>query len=1833
MKNKATIIKLIITMISTIVVLVIGACVYKNNINKAKCAHIDENIDMRCDKCDAILLFKDIAQYQEIEEETQRGAKVKVKGNMPQNIKISAQDIAKEQAEQLLKSFNLQIEKEKIYAAYNITLKSKQKKYQPVEYGESVKVDIVDEQIVSDSEMSLLHIINGEEYEIVPLNIKSTNELTFETTSFSTYILINVANYSLKFNDTERYIAYSMRGRELQNEIKVLQNENYTFTIKPKEGYKLENITITSGELIQKGNTFGRTATIKSINTDIEVNVATTETPKITKQPITQKVKSGDTVIYQTEIQNTNGEVAYEWQYRNNGTGSFSKIPDTVGIANENTLTISNVNEDLNGYEIRCLISDQDYKEYNRIITDKALLIVAEGTIEDEYKKLDTSKYMITEWNVSGDAGLTITLPASGTDLNISVDWGDGSADIITTEFPTHTYASAGVYEIKVAGNCPIWGNNSVDTISETSNYYTYTKYLTKVKQFGELNATRYGFANCENLIQVQGENLVLAKTFENVENMAYMFYKCSNLKNIDASKFDTSKVTDMSWMFRECSSLTSLDLSNFNTSKVTNMSFMFHWCQALTSLNVNNFDTSKVTNMQLMFGYCNNLQTIDVSGFNTSEVTTMRGMFAFCSNLTKLDVSNFDTLKVTDIITMFRSCSNLTSLDISNFNTFNATEIDMAFGTCTNLKTLQLSNKFKIPTSNVVANLFISTPNLTSIIIVDSEPLPEQFTRLVEKLEGKTIYVPNEEAEIAYEEAWSGDFSGDKIQPILELSGEKTVTIGLGSTYTDAGYTVAGLTLADSDAYTCYGYSVTQKITLDTNKEGNYEITYTLNKKGEAIASITRNINVVDRSKYMITEWNVSGDAGLTITLPASGTDLNISVDWGDGSADIITTEFPTHTYASAGVYEIKVAGNCPIWGNNSVDTISETSNYYTYTKYLTKVKQFGELNATRYGFANCENLIQVQGENLVLAKTFENVENMAYMFYKCSNLKNIDASKFDTSKVTDMSWMFRECSSLTSLDLSNFNTSKVTNMSFMFHWCQALTSLNVNNFDTSKVTNMQLMFGYCNNLQTIDVSGFNTSEVTTMRGMFAFCSNLTKLDVSNFDTLKVTDIITMFRSCSNLTSLDISNFNTFNATEIDMAFGTCTNLKTLQLSNKFKIPTSNVVANLFISTPNLTSIIIVDSEPLPEQFTRLVEKLEGKTIYVPNEEAEIAYEEAWSGDFSGDRIQPILELVGDEKTKLSVSEEAYTDAGYTVAGLTEIDSNAYTCYGYNVTSSGEVNRREAGIYKITYQITRTYEKDGQTITTEPYEVTREIEVEALTIEIPTMIGEYTYTGILQTLQLKNLDTSKMEITGNTATNVGSYTATIKIKNKKMYAWKDGTTQDINITWEIKPIIAEITWNITTIEYDGTPKQIVATVSNTVNGESVTVTAYDGTISATDVGEYTAKVKSLSSTNYTLEGALNTEKIWQIKIAVIDMEVIMQDYSYGGTLVNPSITNNEAERNVVYYYSTEDASKGGTDWSTVTNSLSIPVGTYYMYAIVEATQNYQETITDPVMFKVLTTQLQINMTTEDDQYYQNEWTNQSVYIALTQNGGANVTAYQYKIGTSGSWIDQVTLPIVIENTTNDEIKVRGVNPAGRVVTEETSAGVVKIDKTNPTIANETYKHENKILSVVFKLNDGQSGISAYAITPRENMIKEWITSEEGTKQVEVSGSGTYYIWAKDKVGNTAYKTIKVIKDIIPPTAQITVKEAYTTENNKYYVNQNTVTISVDASDNQTPKAQIQMAIYKEADYKALTSEDDIVWEAYKLDNEWTVQKENAEEKVYVILKDLAGNITVKVGE
>ena len=152
------------------------------------------------------------------------------------------------------------------------------------------------------------------------------------------------------------------------------------------------------------------------------------------------------------------------------------------------------------------------------------------------------------------------------------------------------------------------------------------------------------------------------------------------NIRDIDLSNFDTSRVTDMHYMFWNMHSLTSLNISNFDTSNVTDMGSMFLNMPSLTSLNISNFNTSKVTNMGYMFEHMSSLTTLNLSNFDTSRVTYMFSMFEGMSNLTILDLSNFDTSKVTNMSRMFYNMRNLTTLDLSNFDTSNVTDMESMF-------------------------------------------------------------------------------------------------------------------------------------------------------------------------------------------------------------------------------------------------------------------------------------------------------------------------------------------------------------------------------------------------------------------------------------------------------------------------------------------------------------------------------------------------------------------------------------------------------------------------------------------------------------------------------------------------------------------------------------------------------------------------------------------------------------------------------------------------------------------------------------------------------------------------------------------------------------------------------------------------------------------------------------------------------------------------------------------------------------------------------------------------------------------------------------------------
>lgn len=123
-------------------------------------------------------------------------------------------------------------------------------------------------------------------------------------------------------------------------------------------------------------------------------------------------------------------------------------------------------------------------------------------------------------------------------------------------------------------------------------------------------------------------ENLHYLNTSK-VTTMCSMFHKCTSLKSLDLSAFETSNVEDFGYMFRRCNSLESLDVSSFDTSAATTMWAMFTLCQKLKTIDLTNFETANVQRMGYMFSSCTNLKAVIVgSKFSNSQ--------AYCADMFK---------------------------------------------------------------------------------------------------------------------------------------------------------------------------------------------------------------------------------------------------------------------------------------------------------------------------------------------------------------------------------------------------------------------------------------------------------------------------------------------------------------------------------------------------------------------------------------------------------------------------------------------------------------------------------------------------------------------------------------------------------------------------------------------------------------------------------------------------------------------------------------------------------------------------------------------------------------------------------------------------------------------------------------------------------------------------------------------------------------------------------------------------------------------------------------------------------------------------------------------
>ena len=231
---------------------------------------------------------------------------------------------------------------------------------------------------------------------------------------------------------------------------------------------------------------------------------------------------------------------------------------------------------------------------------------------------------------------------------------------------------------------------------------------------------------------------------------------------------------------------------------------------------------------------------------------------------------------------------------------------------------------------------------------------------------------------------------------------------------------------------------------------------------------------------------WRVLGSS---FALPNFTTDGQVTVDWGDGTNETLTTA--EHTFSNGSGY-------------HEIGFKLDSGTYFqpqiiNNATYKDRVIAIGPGPASmvvnvRAIFHGCTNL-KIFDANI-------NAENGNSNFFRaftgCTSLKSVPL--IDTSGVTSWRQAFNNCSSLTKLPL--FDTSSATALQVTFAGCSALTEFPL--IDTSNVTGTVTdCWNGCSSLTSFPAIVCNGS---TYNEAWRNCTNLADFPANMFDSTPIT-------------------------------------------------------------------------------------------------------------------------------------------------------------------------------------------------------------------------------------------------------------------------------------------------------------------------------------------------------------------------------------------------------------------------------------------------------------------------------------------------------------------------------------------------------------------------------------------------------------------------------------------------------------------------------------------------------------------------------------------------------
>ena len=308
--------------------------------------------------------------------------------------------------------------------------------------------------------------------------------------------------------------------------------------------------------------------------------------------------------------------------------------------------------------------------------------------------------------------------------------------------------------------------------------------------------------------------------------------------------------------------------------------------------------------------------------------------------------------------------------------------------------------------------------------------------------------------------------------------------------------------------------------------------LTYTASDAASNASAVqTFAVTITANPNDFVTTWRIpendpTNPNNQRITIPIfTGETYDYTVDWGDGQVSDSQTEADdtSHTYASAGDYEVRINGLFPrIYFNNRIGG-----------EKIIAIDQWGnqEWSSMNNAFAGALNLsrgitIAIDPPNL------DSVTDMSGMFRRARAF-NQDISDWDVSRVTNMSGMFLGALAFNQ-DIGTWAVDSVANMNGMFADALAFNQ-DIGGWNVGSVTDMSGMFAGADAFNQ-DIGGWNVGNVTEMSSMFADAVAFDQ-DISAWAVDNVTDMSSMFADAVAFDQ-DISGWNVGNVTGMSSMF-----------------------------------------------------------------------------------------------------------------------------------------------------------------------------------------------------------------------------------------------------------------------------------------------------------------------------------------------------------------------------------------------------------------------------------------------------------------------------------------------------------------------------------------------------------------------------------------------------------------------------------------------------------------------------------------------------------------------